>query len=685
VQYEFPPVSPADVTIVRDSFGIPHVYGKTDPAAAYGLAYAHAEDDFHTIQFACLGAKGLLGSVEGKDGAPIDFFAKFIRARQIAEAEYHRQLSPEFRAVMEGYVQGLNAYAAANPAEVRHKKAFPLTVIDLQTAYITINALMAGMTSRVEKILNGKIDNPAEPFMFGGSNSWVFHADRMEDGRSHLLINSHQPLEGPLGWYEAHVVSESSTWNTMGGLFPGSLCVLVGTTPNLGWAHTTNHPDIVDVYLLRTRKQGKALQYEMDGEWLPLESYEIPLKVKIGPLKIKVKKTAYQTIYGPALEGKNGQFYAIRCGTLEDLRFMEQWWRMNKATNYDEFWAALKMEAMSRQNVFYADRDHNILLLSNAKMPKRAPGYDWYYVVPGNTRQTLWTEFYPIDSLPMYHNPECGWAFNTNNDPFLATDPECNLHPAAFPPEMGFPIERNNRCAVVEQYMNGQFKGKKLSYQDLKTMKYDLQILPGTNFMNDVDRMINLDPAKYPDLAEVLKRLKLWRQDMEARTDNAYAPIVLLAVWDLFTRLKLDEDLLVIGIPQATENDFVLALQAAQKHLLKHFKTLDVPLGEFQRHRRHNVDLPLWGFPDNLASMFALPDKDGRFKGFDGDGFMMFVQYDSDQGAIIEAIQPYGASTHANSPHSTDQMELFVNMKLRPMTFDRSAIERQATRIYQPK
>ena len=138
------------VEIARDEFGVPHIFGITDADVAYGLAWAHAEDDFQTIQMTVLAGKGLAGRVFGEQGAAIDFFVNLLETREIAKEKYEESFSPEFKKVLEGYAAGLNDFAFAHPEEILYQAAFPITPTEIISAYILSLAQMSGADRAVQ-------------------------------------------------------------------------------------------------------------------------------------------------------------------------------------------------------------------------------------------------------------------------------------------------------------------------------------------------------------------------------------------------------------------------------------------------------------------------------------------------------------------------------------------------------
>ncbi len=287
------------IDIVRDKWGVPHIFGNTDADVAYGLAYAHAEDDFETIQTSFLAGKAMLGRLKGKDGAAIDYVVHLLRIPELVDAKYETDISPEYKKVLEGYCAGFNAYARSHPKEVLLKQLLPLTPKDMLCYSVLQLCISSGVDDALKSIYGGSVAvlNDMKP---GGSNAFAFNSKITADSQVYLAINSHQPLEGPVSWYEAHLCSNQG-WNIIGALFPGSPCILHGCNQYLGWAHTVNSPDKLDIYQLDINPKNK-LEYKFDGKWERLEITKVHLNVLVaGITSIGINKDAYWCKYGPVV------------------------------------------------------------------------------------------------------------------------------------------------------------------------------------------------------------------------------------------------------------------------------------------------------------------------------------------------------------------------------------------------
>ena len=670
-------IDPDDITIVRDKWGVPHIFAPKDEQVAYGLAWAAAEDNFHDMQMNILPVRGRTAEYKGKEGAIMDVFGHLMNVDDLVEMGYDTSFSDKFKKVLEGYCQGVNAYAACHPNEVLLKNVFPISPKDVIKAYTFSLAFMTHVHFDLGKIFQGHITRH-EMNVGVGSNGMAVSGSRTKDGKTYLAINSHQPLEGPFAWYEAHLCSEEG-WNILGANFPGGVSMLVGANENLGWGHTLNYPDMDDVYKLTMHKKDK-LKYKFDGKWEDLEVRPIKLKVKMfGFLKIPVKRKFYWSKYGTTIKAKTGM-YSVRFPSNMDIRAAEQWYRMNKAGNLDEFNAALDMQALPGINIVYADKEDNIYYLCNGLFPYRNPAYDWKQVLPGDTSATLWeAKFHPREDLPQLLNPTSGYLVNTNNTPFNCTTPEYNLSPDDYDKTMGFLTDDNNRSLRYHALIAAH---DKLSWEDFKVLKYDISFATPAhnNFMLGIEHLLTLDEEKYPDIAEEITMLNGWDRETDISSEAASIAIICIE----FMVNELVEAGKLPGVTTLTEKEVVAAVRYAQKHLLKYFNTVHVPLGDIQRHIRGDVSLPVGGGPDVLAALHTDFYENGIMKARAGDSYIELVRY-STEGMEIETVNCYGASSKPDSPHYTDQMQMFVNKQTKPMTLDKETIYREAVRKYHPK
>ena len=443
------PARPRSVRIDRDEWGVPHIHGRTDADVAYGIAIAHAEDDFRNLEEVLAAVRGRAGAILGEDGAKLDYVGHLIDAQAVADAGYGG-LSPATRALVEGYAQGLNDYARRHPGEIRLQGLFPVTGRDIVAGFVLRSPFFFGMDRVLGALAEGKLPpRDSGPPDERGSNAFAVTAARSDDATTRLIINSHQPWEGGVTWWEL-VVHSGEGWDFAGALFPGAPFPLLGHNRTLGWANTVNRPDLIDVY--RLTLNADRTQYRLDGKFLPLEAKRVWLRVRLGPLVLPVPRMIYRSRHGAVILNDLGGF-AIRHAGIGDVRQVEQYYRLNKARNFTEWKAVMAMQAVPATNFVYADADGHIGMFYNALFPDRRPGHDWKGVLPGDTSATLWTGYKPWNAIPMVVDPRAGWVANSNNKPSVATAAAENLNPADFAPELGIETYTTNRMhRFAEQF-----------------------------------------------------------------------------------------------------------------------------------------------------------------------------------------------------------------------------------------
>ena len=663
-------INPKNIDIVRDEYGIPHIYAQTDAEVAYGLAWANAEDDFTTIQEAYLAGNAMLSNYIGLKGAAADFITQFIGSKNLIE-EKIGTISKDYMAVVEGYSQGLNAYASKNPDKVLYKKLFPITpkkmlmYSQLQLFISNEGAYWAG------RILNNDTQDDFLDQNLTGSNVIAMNSSKTSSGETFLAINTHQPLEGPTSWYEVHLNSEEGT-NIIGTMYPGTPNILIGVNQYLGWSHTVNYPDKTDVFKLRMKNKRK---YIVDEEEYELEKLKAKITIKVLGIPIKINRKYFKSIYGPTLKNKSG-FYSIRTPSLFNIKALEQWWRMGKSKNFSEFYNNLKMKELPGFNIGYADKYDTIFYMSNGIIPKRAEGYNWKGIVPGDTKKTLWTEYHNIEDLPQVIQPESGFIYNANHSPFKSTSADENPNEENYNENMGYETYDNNRSTrlieLIESY-------DKVSYDDFKDIKYD-NSFPSKfnyNFMN-ISIIETLKLQAENDLFELLDIIQKWdrKTDIDSQGAGIYGVLYYQLVRNYRDEIQKNNKIV-------SKEILLSALADTKAYIINNFGSIRITLGDFQKLVRGDKELPIWGLPDVITAMSSRPYKDGKHKVTQGESYIGLVRF-NENGPILESIISFGNSDNPESDHYTDQMEKYSKFQTKKMTFDKNIIYSEAKEIYNP-
>lgn len=658
------PARAYDVRIVRDRWGVPHIFGRTDADVAYGIAYAHAEDDFATLQEVFAGVRGRAGAMLGEDGAKVDFAGHLLGSTAMA-----RKALPTYaadtRALIAAYAAGLNRFAAKHREEVALRGLFPVTSEDVVAGFALRAPFFVGLDNVIGALAEGRLpDRDAPDVAERGSNAFGVAPARSADGATRLVINSHQPWEGGVAWYEL-VVHSGEGWDFAGANFPGAPYPLLGHNRTLGWGNTVNRPDLIDVYRLTLSEDGK--RYRFDGAWRPLESERVWLRVKMGPFVLPVPRTIHRSVHGPVIVNDLGAF-AVRYAGIGDVGNVEQYYRLNKARSFDEWGSIMQRQGVASTNFVYADAAGNVGMFYNARFPKRAAGFDWKGVLPGDTSKALWTGYEPFEAAPHLVNPPTGYVANANNTPFRATSAAADLKKDAYSPLLGIENGMTNRAVRMLELFDADAS---ISRDELDAIKMDKGYSRESWVGPWVAAMLALDDPAFAE-AQALLRQWDWTLDGQGRADTLAALVVAAGARTAY-RLQ--------PMPDPAEK-----LRDVIGFLDQHHGRLDPPLGQLLRVERGKVSVPVFGGPDALRAIYWHRDEaSGRLVGYNGDGFIMMVEWPKGGAVASRSIHQYGAATtRPASKHYADQAAPFARQEYKPVWFDEAALRPHVARDYRP-
>ena len=672
-----------DAEIIRDNWGVPHIFGKRDADTSFGLAYAHAEDDFETIQEVVAATRGVLARYRGADAAPTDYVVSLLNVWPTMEQSYASGVPDDVKAIAKAYAAGLNLYAAEHP-DTTWAGLAPFQGKDVVAGFIFKTPFFYGLDKVLQGLFEGDTDReialaPSEKSAAFtvvprsgavlGSNAIAVSAERGGDDITRLLINSHQPLTGPVAWYEAHLISKEGL-NITGGLFPGTPLILHGFNDNIGWANTVNHIDLSDVYLL-TRNPDNPMQYKLDGQWVDFEVEEVALPVKLfGPFFYPAKRQLLRSKHGPVVE-RDGATYALRYTGMGEVRQLEQYYRLNQAKNLEDFMGAMAMNALPSINYVYADKDNNVAFIHNAQYPDRIAGWDWTKDLPGDRSDLIWQGYRPFAQVPKLVNPQSGLLFNANNTPFDATDGPDNLTPAMFPPSMGLATNQTNRSLRLMELTDGT---SPIDRDRLLEIKFDDDYSPHSRPARLRDLMAAMDWSAHPDLLAAVEHLKAW--DLSTDVDNRHTALVIMALRQQSRTDRTDES------PAA----MAAALRWTVDYLTRHHGRIDPRWGEVSRLVRGDVNVQIDGGPDILRAIYAAGDyADGIAAATHGDTWIALVEWDREGKQSADIIHQFGSATlDKSSPHYADQALMFATKQWRSALTTRAEIEANASRTYRP-
>ena len=695
------------VTILRDSWGIPHVFGKSDADAVFGLLYAQAEDDFNRIELNYINALGRLAEVEGEKELWRDLRMKLYITPQAMQAKY--AASPAWlRELMVGFADGLNFYLARHP-EVKPKLithfepwmalAFSegsiggdIESIDLKQLEAFYGQPQNGATPSMAVALASPADKGFDPEP-RGSNGFAIAPARSASGHALLLINPHT------SFYfrpEVHVVSEQGL-NAYGAVTWGQFFVYQGFNERAGWMHTSGGGDVIDEYLETVVEKKGKWYYRYEGAWKPLRAVRVELPYKTPAGMARKTVTAWFSHHGPVVRQLDGKWVSVRMMD-EPLKALTQSFSRTKAGNYAAFRDTMQLRTNSSNNTVYADADGTIAYFHGNFIPRRNPAIDFTHPVDGSTAATEWQGLHTIDDTITLKNPASGYILNTNNWPF-ASSGASSPRQADFPRYMwALPENARGVHAIKVLKDQGHF-----TLDSLIATAYDSYL---TEFeplipklVADWEALAPTDPLKI-QLAPQVAALRNW--NLRFAVDSV--PTSVAVYWG--------QQMIAAAAPAARAQeipvaDFIIsgigaaerlqALARATAKLSTDFGSWQTPWGAINRFQRLSGDVeqkyddskPSWPVPFASATWgslaaFGMSAKQTtkRIYGDRGNSFVAVVEF----GPKLKArsILAGGESADPASKHFTDQAEMYSKGEFKEVLFYREDIEKNLERKYHP-
>jgi acyl-homoserine-lactone acylase len=685
------------VTIMRDKWGIPHVFGKSDADAVFGLMYAQAEDDFNRVELNYINAMGRLAEVEGESEIWRDLRMKMYITPADMQAKY--AASPAWlKKLMVSFADGLNYYLHTHP-DVKPKLithfepwmalSFSEGSIGGDIEEIDLDQLKA-FYGKTPQVASAAIPFDAEP---RGSNGFAIAPKLSKSGNALLLINPHT------SFYfrpEVHMASEEGL-NAYGAVTWGQFFIYQGFNERAGWMHTSGGGDVIDEYLETvTEKDGKFFYKYGDGE-RAMRAVPITLPYKTASGMASKTVTAYFTHHGPVVRAENGKWIAVKM-MEEPLKALTQSYARTKATSYKAFYKNMELRTNSSNNTVYADADGNIAYFHGNFLPKRDPRFDWRHPVDGSNPATEWKGLHAIGETITMKNPSTGWIQNTNNWPFRVSG-------AASPLEKDYPkymwaLPENARGLHALRVLEN---ARDFTLDSLIAAAYDNYLTAFEALVPKLtaayDELPAADPLK-AQLAPQVAALRAW----DLRYSVSSVPTSLAVYWGqemVRAASGAARKAEVPAVDYITHNigaqDRLQALVRASAKLEADFGSWQTPWGEINRFQRASGDvkqvyddskpsLPVpftsavWG---SLASFgMSAPQKTKRIYGDRGNSFVAVVEF----GKKVRAKSILAGGNNANpaSPHFADQAEMYSRGQFKDVLFYKEDIEKHLERKYRP-
>jgi len=685
------------VTILRDTWGIPHVFGKSDADAVFGLMYAQAEDDFNRVERNYINAMGRLAEVEGEAEIWRDLRMKMFITPAAMQAHY--AASPAWlKKLMVSFADGLNFYLHTHPEvtprlitrfEPWMALAFSEGSIGGDIEEIDLKALQAFYG---DKPVLADADSGFDPEP-RGSNGFAIAPKLSKSGRALLLINPHT------SFYfrpEVHVVSDEGL-NAYGAVTWGQFFVYQGFNERAGWMHTSGGGDVIDEYLETVTERDGKLSYLYADSAREMKAVPITLTYKTATGMASKTVTAYFSHHGPVVRAADGKWVAVKL-MQEPLKALMQSFSRTKARTYQAFYKTMELRTNSSNNTVYADADGTIAYFHGNFLPRRDPAFDWRHPVDGSNPATEWQGLHAIGETITLRNPASGWIQNTNNWPFRAAG-------ASSPRVQDYPrymwaLPENARGLHAVRVLE---KAHDMTLETLIAAAYDSYLtafeplVPA--LVKDYEALAPQEPLRAA-LAPQVAALRGW----DLRFSASSVPTALAVYWGQQMVAAAAKDARAADIPVI---DFIQtrigpaerlqALVRATARLEADFGTWQTPWGEINRFQRASGDIvqqyddaqPSLAVPFTSATWGSLaafgmsaPQTTKRIYGDRGNSFVAAVEFGSRLRA--KSILAGGNSARPGAPHFKDQAAMYARGVFKDVLFYKEDIEQHLERQYHP-
>ena len=687
------------VEIVRDDFGVPHIYGKTDADAVFGMLYAQAEDDFPRIERNYVWATGRLAEVEGESAIFSDLRARLYMTVDEAKAAY--QSAPGWlRALCDAWADGLNYYLLTHPEVeprllARFEPWMPMFFSegsiggDIEQIPLDRIARFYGGEDADEAIAAARgIDAEFAPP--GGSNGFAIAGERTRSGNAMLLINPHTSFyfRG-----EVHVVSEEGL-NAYGAVTWGQFFVYQGFNEKTGWMHTSTHVDFIDEFVEDVSLADGDLVYRYGEEMRPVEVSEVTLKYRDGEGIAERTFTVYHTHHGPVTHETDGRWTVTKIN-WDPVNALIQSYTRTKLGNYDEFREMMNIRTNSSNNTVFADADGNIAYFHGNFIPKRDTRFDYSKPVDGSDPATDWNGLHTVDETITILNPPNGWIQNANSTPFTAAaefSPKREDYPVYMAPD-----DENFRGVHAVRVLEDV---NDLTLDGLIELAHD-PYLPG--FEDLIAGLIETwDDADQPSAAleEPIEVLRRW--NLETGEDS-----VAMSLAHFYGMNYLESASFPPGLSEMERITMLGTMTPPAERLEVFAETVDMlnadfgtwftPWGEINRFQRLSGDIQLH-YDDEQPSLavgmansrwgaladFGAKRRDGtrRLYGDNGNSFVAVVEFGDKVRA--RSILVGGQSNDPDSPHFDDQAPLYAEQEFKEVAYYREDVDRRAQERYRP-
>lgn len=692
------------VTIIRDQWGIPHVYGKTDADAVFGFLYAQCEDDFERVELNYINAVARLAEVEGESKLYQDLRMRLFYDSAQAVTMYNQ--SPAWlKKLCNAFADGVNYYLYTHPQTkpkllYRFQPWMPLLFsegsIGGDVESISVNKIKgfygAGNTVSQREVEDHNQPEP-EP---RGSNGFAIAPSKSASGNALLLINPHT------SFYfrpEVHVVSEEGL-NAYGAVTWGQFFIYQGFNENCGWMHTSSQADVIDEYKETIVKRNDSIFYQYANELRPIKSKKIRLAYKDGGKLSYREFITYQTHHGPVTAGQGDQWITTKM-MVEPMKALTQSYLRTKAKDLASYEKTMDLKTNSSNNTVFADAKGNIAYWHGNFLPKRDLQFNWSAPVDGSNPATEWNGLHAVEESVHIYNPANGWIQNCNSTPFTAAgvnSPDKSRYPTYMAPDA-----ENARGINAVRVLS---KENTFTLDKLIAAAYDPhlagfeELIP--SLLTAYERVSKLDDDIISKMEEPVAMLRKW----DTNYGMSSIPATLAIYWGQELRTHAmpnippgTDQLSIIRYMTARTSDEekVTALGNVIDELTRDFGTWKMPWGEVNRFQRltgkinetYDDSKPSLAVPFASSFWGSLAAYGSRkypgtkkMYGYVGNSFVAVVEFGKEIKA--KSLLAGGVNNNPSSPHFVDQADRYSKGEFKDVSFYKKDVVKNATRTYNP-
>lgn len=687
------------VTIIRDNWGIPHIYGKSDADAVFGLMYAQCEDDFKRVESNYIDILGRTAEVSGINNIYNDLFTKMVIDSAGAMADYGK--SPAWlKQLLNAWADGMNYYLykhpQVKPALLHYFEPwYPLMWTDGSIAAINTGGVTSGELQRFytgdHSTVSVAAPNPED--IHTGSNGFAIAPKLSASGNPILYINPH------VTFYfrpEVHMVSEEGL-NAYGAVTWGQFFVYQGFNEHCGWMHTSGYADVADTYAEQVVKQDNGFFYRYDGKLRPVQQQTFTLAYKDGNTMSSKQVTTFSTHHGPVMAKRNGQWISVRA-VNRHINGLIQAWQRTKSTDFASFKKNMELLSNASNNTVYADDKGNIAYWHGNFVPRRDTSFDWSKPVDGSIKATEWKGLHALDETIHLYNPASGWIQNCNSTPFTASG-------SSSPKKADYPAYMSTEPENFRGINAVRVLGKESSFTPDKLIAagYDTYLSAFEELVPAVVKAFASLPVSdslYALLTEPVTTLGKW--DLHSSANSVATSLAIewgQTLQGTINRANAPDFVARVSVfaKSATPQQLLEPLAAAVRNLNRRYGTWTTPWGDINRYQRltgqlqETYDDSKPSIPSGMAAStwgclpsFVSRVMEGTKKryGYNGNSFICAVEF----GKTVKAksLLAGGNSSDPASSHFGDQAEMYTQGKFKDVLFYKPDVLKHAERSYRP-